>query len=296
MSKETEKIFKQMHKELEGKNIESDEQLDEEIQKFISKLNEGEIDFEETPEMESDDLLFEAYDAPTEKQAIKIAEQALEIYPDNIDAENLITSFEIDSIKKLEKYEKTLERARKKLEKEDYFDEENIGSFYGILETRPFMRTKHSYMLTLMELGRYTEAMKQGEELIELCENDNLGIRYLLVTIYILLEKFGECEKLYNKYRENSASMIFPMAIMYYKKGDYKKSKEMLKLVRKSNKYLLEKIVKMLISGQIDMSQEDIQYYQMNSREEANMVISDTFYLLATVPNFMQFIKNEIKK
>ena len=64
------------------------------------------------------------------------------------------------------------------------------------------MRTKHCYTLTLIELGRYTEAIQQGEEMLKLCENDNQGIRYLIMGLYAVLEKFEECEKIYKKYKD----------------------------------------------------------------------------------------------
>ena len=62
---------------------------------------------------QSDDLLFEAYDEPIKSKAIKLAKQALEINPDNIDAENFITKFEANTIKKLEKYKETLDNVIK---------------------------------------------------------------------------------------------------------------------------------------------------------------------------------------
>ena len=153
---------------------------------------------------QSDDLLFEAYDEPIKTKAIKLAKQALELNPSNIDAENFITKHETNTIKRLKKYEETLNKEKANLEKENFFDEDNIGIFWGLIGTRPYMRTKHSYMLTLMELGRYTEAIKQGEELLELCENDNLGIRYLIIGLYTVHEKFDKAEEIYNKYPEDS--------------------------------------------------------------------------------------------
>lgn len=106
---------------------------------------------------QSDDLLFEAYEEPIKAKAIKLAKQALALNPNNIDAENFITKHETNTIKKLKKYEETLNKEKTNLEKENYFNKENIGIFWGLMETRPYMRTKHSYMLTLMELGRYIQ-------------------------------------------------------------------------------------------------------------------------------------------
>lgn len=243
---------------------------------------------------QSDDLLFEAYEEPIKSKAIKLAKQALEINPDNIDAENFITKFETNTIKKLGKYKETLDKEQAKLEKEDFFNKENIGIFWGLLETRPYMRTKHSYMLTLMELGRYTEAIKQGEELLKLCESDNLGIRYLIIGLYTVLEKFEECEKLYNKYSDDTAFMLFPLAVMYYKRGDYRRCKKVLKEIQENNEYLLNYLIgrKKFTKTKV----EDIEIngtYSWGSEEEAYFIAKDYRYLLETVPTFTEFIERE---
>lgn len=243
---------------------------------------------------QSDDLLFEAYEEPIKSKAIKLAKQALEINPDNIDAENFITKFETNTIKKLGKYKETLDKEQAKLEKEDFFNKENIGIFWGLMETRPYMRTKHSYMLTLMELGRYTEAIKQGEELLKLCESDNLGIRYLIMGLYTVLERFEECDKIYNKYSDDSTFMLFPLSIMYYKKGDYKKCKKILKEIQENNEYLLNYLI-----GRKKFTKTKVEYIEINgtyswgSEEEAYFIAKDYKYLLETVPSFIEFIERE---
>lgn len=256
------------------------------------------MDFEDEKfikEEQSDDLLFEAYDEPIKSKAIKLAKQALEINPDNIDAENFITKFETNTIKKLGKYKETLDKEQAKLEKEDFFNKENIGIFWGLIETRPYMRTKHSYMLTLMELGRYTEAIKQGEELLELCESDNLGVRYLIMGLYTVLERFEECEKIYNKYSDDSTFMLFPLAVMYYKRGDYRKCKKVLKEIQENNKYLLDYLIgiKKFTKAKIEDIERD-GTYSWGSESEAYLVAKDYKYLLETVPSFIEFIEREI--
>ena len=244
---------------------------------------------------QSDDLLFEAYDEPVKTKAIKLAKQALEINPDNIDAENFITKFESNTIKKLQKYGETLIKDIANLEKQGFFNEENIGIFWGLIETRPFMRTKLSYMLTLMELGRYTEAIKQGEELLKLCESDNLGIRYLMMGLYTVLEKFDKAEEIYNKDSYDSAFMLFPSSIMYYKKGDYRKCKKILKEIQKSNEHLLNYLTgrkKLTKAKEAEIELNGT--YSWGSEAEAYLVVKDNKYLLGTVPTFIEFIEREI--
>ena len=157
------------------------------------------------------------------------------------------------------------------------------------------MRTKHSYMLTIMELGRFTEAIKQGEELLELCESDNLGIRYLMIGLYTILEKFEKAEELYNEFSEISTFMLFPLSIMYYKEGNYRKCKKVIKEMQESNEHLLNYLTgrKKFTKSKI----EDIEInptYSWGSEAEAYLVVKDNKYLLETVPAFIEFIESEI--
>lgn len=292
MSKETEKIFLKMHEYMEQFDFDNEEQMKKEMQKFIQKLNNNEIEFEDEPRFQSDNLLEEAYNTTSKTKAIKLAKQALEIYPDNIDAECFITEFEENQIKKLSKMEAIIEKAKKILEKDNVFERENIGHFWGMIETRPYMRARNRKITILMDLGRYTEAIKECEEMLRLCENDNLGIRYTLIGLYCILEKFEECEKLYKKFNEYSAFMLFPMAIMYFKKGDYKKSKKFLKDVQEVNSHIIK-----ILKNDIAMlaNSEDIEYYAPGSIEEASIIVTDLLYLLGSVPSFITFMNLELK-
>lgn len=129
MSRETEKTLAQIKKHLEQFNSEDEEQMEEEMQKFIQQLNNGEIEEDDDPKFKSDDLLEEAFSTNSKVKAIKLAKQALKIYPNNIDAESFIADFEENQIKRLKKYELIIEKAKKILEKDNIFDKDNIGHF-----------------------------------------------------------------------------------------------------------------------------------------------------------------------
>lgn len=150
------------------------------------------------------------------------------------------------------------------------------------------MRARNRKLEILKDLGRYTDAIKECEEMLKLCEGDNLGVRYTLIGLYCFLEKFDECEKLYKKFEDDSAFMLFPMAVMYYKKGDYKKSREILNDVKTVNSYL----IKMLRNDiAIIGNSKDIECYAHGSKEEASIIITDLSYLLRSVPLFKKFTK-----
>ncbi len=284
--KETEKILKQLNKHLEKLNLETEEEINKEIEKFIDSYNEkGLENVEETPEYKSDELLEEAYEAETEKEARKLAKKALEVYPDNIDAQTFLANMEENPMNKLKKLDWAIEKARKILEDKGFFEEENIGDFWVILETRPYMRARNFKVETLMILGRYREAIKECEELLKLCENDNIGIRYKLMGLYCFLEEFDKCEKLFKKYKEDSAFMLFPMSIMYYKKGDYKKSVKMLERLDDVNPYVIN-----CIGDEEIFSSEPVEYYAQGSEEEAQLVFLEFFYIFASLPSFLDFV------
>ena len=245
-----------------------------------------------SPKFKSDELLEEALNATSKNKALKLAKQALEIYPDNIDAENLIVEFEENPIKKLKKYDSIIEKATKLLEEQNMFDKENIGDFWLILETRPYMRARHNKIVTLLELGRYSEAIRECEELLKLCNSDNTGIRYILIGLYCILEKFEDCEKLFKKFNDNSAFMLFPMAIMYFKKGDYKKTKQYLRKTEEQNEFVIDFL---LNENGAFLKEQMVDYYSYGSEEEAFLVIHDLMYLLGSVPSFIVFIEKEYR-
>jgi hypothetical protein len=88
---------------------------------------------------------------------------------------------------------------------EDFF-QENLGHFWGEVTTRPYMRAKHHLGELLVEAGRLQEAISVFARMVELNPNDNQGIRYQLVSLYLaskqpdrtaeLMSRFPDEEKL----------------------------------------------------------------------------------------------------
>src|SRR5699024_4510382 len=95
------------------------------------------------------------------------------------------------------------------------FFKENKGYFWGLIETRPYMRAKATYAALLDKMGFLEAAIEQYEELLELNPNDNQGIRDLLLPLYIESESFDEALKLLNAYKDDvSATLMFSRALV----------------------------------------------------------------------------------
>ena len=147
MSRKTEKIFKEFHKYIENMDIKDEKELEKEFGKFIEKYNTEELPIQDDDVLDADDYLEMAIDAETEEEAIEYAKMALKEDKDCVDAKLLLLQFEEDVEKIKDQLEKIIEVEAKRLKEEGFFAEEDIGHFYGILETRPYIRDRKSTRL-----------------------------------------------------------------------------------------------------------------------------------------------------
>ena len=70
------------------------------------------------------------------------------------------------------------------------------------VDTRPYMRARHGLGLSLMQLHRYEEAVREFEILMDLNSNDNQGVRYLLGDVYHFTGNLEKAEQCYREYEE----------------------------------------------------------------------------------------------
>ncbi len=239
MSRESEKVLREMHEYVEkhkSENLTQDE-LHNLIDRFMEEHNMAVDDDEYMPE-DSYDYLDMAYDAETDEEALKLVNKALKLDPLNYDA--LAFQAELksaDAFDLIGKYEKLLKKATENMTAEGYFSDEYIGSFWDVLETRPYMRLRHAYMNQLLLCGMITRAGEECEELLRLCENDNLGVRYTLMHIYATLEDEESAQALYKRFDSyDETQMLLPLSIVFFKKGEWAKSRTYLKKLLKANK------------------------------------------------------------
>ena len=106
----------------------------------------------------------------------------MKIEPDNIDAQVIIAENSIyDHIKLLNKFEKIKKAAEQKLVEKHLLTEENIGDFWLLTETRPYMRLLYNRMRLLLDCGKIGMAKEACLEIFDLNNDDNLGARFILM-------------------------------------------------------------------------------------------------------------------
>ena len=179
-----------------------------------------------------------AENASSAKEALKYAKKALELAPENWDAACLAAELSAKTPESLlEKYEQLIEQANAVMEHDGWFSEKYIGAFWGFHETRPYMRLRSAYLTTLAHCDMLKKAVAEAEDLLRLCENDNLGVRYHLMHTYAHFEDEEKALALLKRYDEESTMFMLPLSIFYYKLGDLKKAAQYLRILNRRNKY-----------------------------------------------------------
>src|SRR6185437_10219062 len=182
---------------------------------------------EDTPLSQAQKLVDEAYSAPDGAAQVALARRALEISPDCTDAYVLLAENAGSRKEALELFRKGVEVGTRVLGPATF--EQAAGSFWGLLETRPFMRAKLGLADTLWTLGRRPEAVEQLEELLRLNPNDNQGVRYSLAAWLLNLDRDDDLERLLDRFDEDSAAWAYTRALLAFRReGDSPEARKLL--------------------------------------------------------------------
>lgn len=176
--------------------------------------------------------------ARTRKKRLEYLNKALEAEPENVDAQLMQIQCTCDSKpdEQLPELYDLMKKAEKQLEREGFF-KNDVGDFWLVLETRPYMRVCFSRFEALIDCGMLHRAIDQGRRLLELCETDNLGVRYALMHLYACVEDEMHAlalVKQFDGYEETQ--MLLPLAMLYYKMNQFNKAQEYIRRLAAVNK------------------------------------------------------------
>jgi predicted Zn-dependent protease len=165
------------------------------------------------------EMMFDAWDCDDPKKRVALARKALKISPLCADAYVLLAR----------------ETART--------PEEALGlyvEFWGLVETRPYMRARHGLALAQWASGRREEAAKGARDMLRLNPNDNQGVRYLLVDWLLQLGRDDDAKALLNRYKnDGGAEWLWPAALARFRaKGDCAASRAALERALGSNAHV----------------------------------------------------------
>ncbi|MFE4713201.1 SEC-C metal-binding domain-containing protein [Paenibacillus sp. NPDC056722] len=195
----------------------------------------------ESPKEKEQALLAKVMETPSAKRRVQLARTILEIYPDSPDA-YLVLAEESEDEEEARAFLKAGMAAGARELGEDFF-KENKGHFWGLVETRPYIRICKSYADSSWFGGNAEEAVKTLEHVLELNPDDNTGARYLLVAAYLYNNKLGKAEQILKLYGKNDAAASYAygrMLLEYKKNGLTAQLKMLYRVARNVNKHVPE--------------------------------------------------------
>jgi tetratricopeptide (TPR) repeat protein len=96
---------------------------------------------------------------------------------------------------------------------------ENAGHFWGLVETRPYMRARQGLAVVLWHLGDREAAVKHFQAMLRLNPGDNQGLRYDLASWLLALGDDTALEDLLAAYPdEASASWAYTRALHTFRR------------------------------------------------------------------------------
>ena len=189
---------------------------------------------EETPLSRAQDVMYEAFGSRDPDVRVKAARKALELSPDCADA-YVVLAEEARSCKEaLELFEKGVAAGERALGPQAF--QENVGHFWGVLETRPYMRAREGLASSFWMMGRRDEAIAHLQEMLRLNPGDNQGVRYTLAGWLLSEGRDEELARLLEQFDEVSAHWLYDRALLAFRKhGDTPEARTLLGEARKAN-------------------------------------------------------------
>jgi tetratricopeptide (TPR) repeat protein len=161
------------------------------------------------------DIMYDAWEAAG-SQRIKLARKALSVSEDCADAYVLLAEEAARSLEEATRfYEQGVQAGERALGPDAF--EEDVGHFWGLLETRPYMRARAGLGQCLWMLGKHQEAIDHFWDLLRLNPNDNQGLRDALINWLLETGDNEGAQKLLDQYAEDGmATWLYSRALLLF--------------------------------------------------------------------------------
>lgn len=285
---------------LVGQNLESLDLTGDKLQQIDLNALLNSIPSADTPEEKAQELVYSAFESSDPKRRTALAKKALKLDPDNVDALLILADDPVHRIfGAVACYREAVAAGERSLGKE--FFEDNVGYFWGIVETRPYMRALEK----LADNLHATVAGQEGSEeinlevleiyrkMLRLNPGDNQGIRYKLLYRLIEMGRDDEAEKLYKQYRdEESAWWLYGRALLDYRKQeDSAESRKSLALAIKYNKHFPQYLL-----GHKRFPSHPPGHYGSGDANEAAYYLNDSMLAWAKTPGASNWVAKCLDK
>ena len=258
------------------------------MREFVAKLTPGQ---QNKLLAEAHDILSRAYQEQDEKRRIQLATKALEICPDCADAFVLLAEHASSRMEALRLYEQGVAAGERALGTDAF--QQDVGHFWGILETRPYMRARLGLAHSLWTAGRRDEAVQHLQDMLRLNPGDNQGVRYTLASFLLFLDRDDDLARLLQQHSEDaSAAWAYTKALLAFRKqGATTEAQKLLKNAKKTNKHVPDYLM-----GEKFSPAEEPAYYSPGDESEAFNYIGSFLAAWKSTPGAVAWLRANVKK
>ena len=232
------------------------------------------------------EIMWDAWDHSSRKRRIALAKQALEVSPLCADAYVMLAmETASDNDEALSLYRQGVEAGEQALGEAAFH--EDVGHFWGILETRPYMRARQGLAEALWVAGERDEAVAHYQDMLRLNPNDNQGIRYLLLDYLLALGRDDEAAKLIKRYDDDgAAAWIWSKALLSFRRnGDSAAARAALRRAVGANAHIAAYLL-----GRKKMPRQLPAYISPGSIDEAVAYVHTAAEAWTAAPDALQWL------
>ncbi len=152
----------------------------------------------------ADELFYEAIETVDVDARGELLRRTLQANPRHIDA--------LVELARMIRSDRSLAILHKAVEfgEEDLQDElrDDVGHFWGLHHTRPFMRAKKDLADCCLAMGDIAKATAEFEDLLRLNPNDNQGARWMLMEVYCRTNRLDDAQRLLEEYPDEGMPFL----------------------------------------------------------------------------------------
>lgn len=280
------KFMTDLQRILKAKDFQSDKELND----FLSQYNGQIPSFPEEALSQSEkaeDLVFKATEL-SKTRGIKLANEALALDPDCIMAYEYLSSVENKLTKSNEYLIKGIEIGKKLYG--GSFEKENVGYFWMIHETRPYMSCLFHLSMNYFEQEKIDDAVSLLEKLLYLNPNDNQGVRHHLSSFLLKTKAYKKFNALIAQFEnESNVFFLYNQALLeFIKNGPTVKAQKLLNQAIEYNPHVLPIVIKE------PRKMYCYDSYSLGSKEEAHYYVSYSMDNWSLAKGSISWIKKHV--
>jgi len=234
---EAARMSEDLNRIMRGREFESNEEFDKFMQDLIGKSFDDIEMPEPTPQDRAQYLVYDAWEEKSAKRRTEMARKALELWPDCADAYCVMAEGATTSDEERRMLEAAVAAGERAIGPEPF--KEDVGRFWGIHTTRPYMRARFLLANFLWSEEEDEAAIKHARELLRLNPRDNQGVRYSLVGWLLACGNDRAAVVLLDRHDEDSACWQYARALLEFRTwGDSDRARATLERAFHSNEVL----------------------------------------------------------